>query len=303
MAETRIDFSVASAEAPGRDLVRRVGTEASDWSIFVLNGHGRRFSAQGSGAFSLKWMARGRARYGLDRRPRVVSPDAAVLVDQDQPYEMEFEARGGGESFCLFYSPALVAEAWASVEAGLSPAPGEAALRGFPNVVFQPSARLAGLLDGLHADGPDACETVMEQRLLLVLNEAVETAHRHRRIVGRLPAVKDSTRAHVLGLLERARAVIVEAGGVGVSLQSVAEAVGLSKFHLLRLFKAAYGMTPLLYAERQRMAAAERLLASTRRPVGEVAAELGYDSPSAFARTFRRHGHASPAAFRAARSN
>jgi AraC-like DNA-binding protein len=248
-------------------------------------------------------MAQGRARYDLERRPRVVSQAAAVLVDQDQPYEMEFEARGGGESFCLFYSPALVAEAWASVEAGLSPAPGEGALRGFPNVVFQPSAHLAGLLDSLHADGPDTDETVMESRLLLVLNEAVETAHRHRRLAARIPASKASTRAHVLGLVERARARIAETGGVGISLQATAEEVGLSKFHLLRLFKAAYGVTPLIYAEQQRMAAAARLLSASRRPVGEVAADLGYDSPSAFAKTFRRHHRASPAAFRAALTN
>ena len=299
MAETRIQFSVASADQPGQDVVRRIGLETSDWSIFVLNGHGRRFWTRGSGAFSLKWMAKGRARYALERRPRVVSQDAAVLVDQDQPYEMEFEARGGGESFCLFYSSALVAEAWASVEAGLSPTVGEGALKPFPNVIFQPSAHLAGLLNSLRADGPDSDESLMESRLLLALNEAVQTAYRHRRLAARLPAAKTSTRAHVLGLVERARAMIVETGGTGVSLPALAKEVGLSKFHLLRLFKAAYGVTPLTYAEQQRMAAAARLLIASRRQVGEIAAELGYDSPSAFAKTFRRHHRASPAAFRA----
>lgn len=299
MAGTRIQFAVANADAPGRDAVRRFGPEAGDWNVFVLNGHGRRFWTRGSGAFSLKWMARGRARYALGRRPSVVSPGAAVLVDQDQPYEMEFDARGGGESFCLFYSPALVAEAWASVEAGLSPVTGEAASRAFPNVVFAPSVQLAGLLNGLHANGPDARETLIESRLLLTLNEAIQTAHRHRRLVQRLPAAKASTRAHVLSLLERARAMIVEAGGVGVGLQALAEEAGLSKFHLLRLFKAVYGVTPLAYAEQQRMAAAERLLGASRRPIGEIAADLGYDSPSAFAKTFRRHRRTSPAGFRA----
>jgi len=303
MTGTRIHFSVASADEPGQDVVRRIGPETGDWSIFVLNGHGRRFWTRGSGAFSLKWMAEGRARYALERRPRVVSRAAAVLVDQDQPYEMEFETRGGAQSFCLFYSRALVAEAWASVEAGLAPADGEGGLRAFPNVVFEPSARLAGLLNGLHADGPDACETLLESRLLLTLNDAVQTAHRHRRVAARIPAAKPATRAHTLGLVERARVLIEGAGGVGISLQSMADEAGLSRFHLLRLFKAAYGVTPLAYAEKQRMDAAALLLSSTRRPIGEVAAELGYDSPSAFAKTFRRHRRASPAAFRAAQSN
>jgi AraC family transcriptional regulator len=303
MAQTRIHFSVASVDEPGGDTVRRIGPAGGDWSVFVLNGHGRRFWTRSSGAFSIKWMAQGRARYALDRRPRLVSRDAAVLVDRDQPYEMEFDARGGGESFCLFYSPALVAEAWASVEAGLSPTAAEGVSRGFPNVAFQPSASLAGLLNGLHDDGPDACETLIESRLLLVLNEAIETAHRHRRIAPRLPAAKPATRAHVLGLVERARAMIDAADGVGVGLASLAAEAGLSKFHLLRLFKAAHGVTPLAYAESRRMATAAHLLITTRRSVGEVAAELGYDSPSAFAKAFRRHRSASPAAFRASRTN
>jgi len=300
MADTRIQFSVGDAEDPARPAVRRIGPEGGDWSVFVLNGHGRRFWTRSSGAFSLKWMARGRARYGLERRPHIVSRDAAVLVDQDQPYEMEFDARAGGESFCLFYSPVLVAEAWASIEAGLAPTDAPGALRAFPNVAFPPSARLAGLLGALNADGPGACDTVMESRLLLALGEAVQMAHGHRRVAARLPAAKASTRAHLVGQVERARAMIAEAGGVGVSLRDLAEAVGLSKFHLLRLFKAAHGLTPLAYAERTRMASAERLLNTTRRLVGEVAADLGYDSPSAFARAFRRHHRVSPASFRAA---
>jgi len=105
MAETRIQFSVASADQPGHDAVRRFGPEAGDWSVFVLNGHGRRFWTQGSGAFSVKWMARGRARYALESRPRVVSRDAAILVDQDQPYEMEFDAPAASPSACSIRRP------------------------------------------------------------------------------------------------------------------------------------------------------------------------------------------------------
>jgi AraC-like DNA-binding protein len=303
MAGTSIHFSVASVDAPDRRVDRRIGDPANDWSIFVLNGRGERFWTRSSGAFSIKWMARGRARYELERRPSTVSRATAVLVDQDQPYEMEFDARGGGESFCLFYSRALVAEAWASVEAGCSPALGEVALRGFPNVLFAPAAALAEVLNRLHADGPDADESLIETRLLLALNAAIETACRHRRLTERVPAAKPATRAHVVSLLERARSLIMASDGVGVDLQSLAAEIGLSRFHLLRLYKAAYGVTPLGFAEQTRMIAAERRLAASRRPIGEIAAELGYDSPSAFARAFRRYRGEGPAAFQAGAAN
>jgi AraC-like DNA-binding protein len=106
-----------------------------------------------------------------------------------------------------------------------------------------------------------------------------------------------------VSLLERARSLILAADGVGVDLKSLAAEVGLSRFHLLRLYKAAYGVTPLGFAEQTRMDAAERRLAASRRPVGEVAAQLGYESPSAFARAFRRHRGQSPAAFQAGVAN
>jgi AraC-like DNA-binding protein len=234
----------------------------------------------------------------MDRRGHSVSPAAAVLVDQDQPYEMEFEARSPSQSFCLFFSKALVADAWASLAAGCEPEPDDAAPGGFPNVVFAPSGTLTRRLARLHADGPDACAEGMESRLLEALAEAVATARRHRRVAARVPAVKPATRAHVLGLLERGRERIIAAEGVGVSLEVLATEVGLSKFHFLRLFKAAYGQSPLAFAEQRRMAAAARRLASSPAPILQVAGDLGYDSPSAFARAFRRHQGAAPAAFR-----
>jgi AraC family transcriptional regulator len=100
--------------------------------------------------------------------------------------------------------------------------------------------------------------------------------------------------------LERAREAIVEVDGVGLNLNGLAAEVGLSKFHFLRLFKSAYGKSPLAFAEQRRMAAAARRLRAGPAPVIQLAADLGYESPSAFARAFRRHNGAAPAAFRSA---
>ena len=303
MAAARIQFSLADVDDPRRDVARRIGLAGGPWDMAVINGRARRFWTRSAGGFSLKWMAEGRACYRLERRPHTVSRTAAVLVDHDQPYEMEFEGRGASQSFCLFYSKALVADAWASVEAGFDPGPAPAGLRGFPNVVFQPSERLAGILAGLAEDGPNADAGQMETRLLLALADAVETAHGHRGVARRLPAVKAVTRAHLLGLIERARIMIAEADGIGITLDDLAAQAGLSKFHFLRLFKRAHGQSPLAYAEDRRLLAAQARLRSTRQPIGEIAAGLGYESPSAFAKAFRRHTGAAPTAFRAASVN
>ena len=132
MAETRIVYRISDVDAPERERLRTLGPEGAPWSVFVLNGRARRFETRGEGAFSIKWMAEGRARYAANRRPRTVSRDEILLVDHGQPYEMEFEARPGAQSFCLFFAEPMVREAWASREAGFGPAPDAGAMRGFP---------------------------------------------------------------------------------------------------------------------------------------------------------------------------
>jgi AraC-like DNA-binding protein len=298
MAEMRIIYRVTDVDAPARERTRAIGPEAEPWSVFVLNGHARRFETRGAGSFSIKWMAEGRARYAVNRRPRTVSREAIMLVDQGQPYDMEFEARSGAQSFCLFFAEPLVREAWASREAGFAPTAEPGPLRGFPNLLFRPTARLGAILHGLVAAGPDDDESVLEGRLLAALDEAVGAAHRHRGLAGRIPAARPATRAHLLASLERARERIAAVGGVGCDLTGLAREAGLSKFHLLRLFKAVYGATPMAYAEKLRIERAAAALGATGRPVLEIAADAGYESQSAFAKAFRRWMGAAPSAWR-----
>lgn len=293
-----IAYNIVYADGPSRDIRRRIGSTDEPWDVFVLNGRGRVFHTVSAGPFSLKWMAAGHARYAIDRRPRTVSRDSAILLDQDQPYEMEFDSRSESESFCVFFSPQLVAQAWSSVESGFDEPIEPAGLRAFPNVSFAPSLRLTNLLRSVHARGVGADPVQLESRLLLVLDEVIALAHHHRGLVGKVPAAKSATRAHLVGLVERVRNILIDSRGVGWTLETLAAEAGLSKFHLLRLFRTLYGVTPIVYAESVRMRAAAARLRASDLAVGEVAVEFGYDSASAFAKAFRRWSGAAPAEWR-----
>jgi AraC-like DNA-binding protein len=157
---------------------------------------------------------------------------------------------------------------------------------------------LTAMLDRLHIDGVDGDAPLMERRLLLLLEEAVATAHRHRGQTKRIAAAKANTRSHLLTLIERARESMVAADGVGCDLDALATEAGLSKFHLLRLFKAVHGLTPMAYAERLRMESAAARLRSSHRSIYDISTSLGYESPSAFAKAFRRWTGAAPSAWR-----
>ena len=83
-----------------------------------------------------------------------------------------------------------------------------------------------------------------------------------------------------------------------LTLDEIAQRACLSKFHFLRVFKAAFDDTPLRYLRRRRLEAAERLLVRTDLPVTAVCYRVGFESLGSFSSLFRRHTGLSPNAFR-----
>ncbi len=63
-------------------------------------------------------------------------------------------------------------------------------------------------------------------------------------------------------------------------------------------FTALVGRPPLAYLAERRMTAAQRLLAATAMPIGEVAGAVGFTSEPAFSRAFRRRFGQAPLAWR-----
>jgi AraC-like DNA-binding protein len=72
-----------------------------------------------------------------------------------------------------------------------------------------------------------------------------------------------------------------------VSLDELADAAGVGKFRLIRLFRAATGMPPHRYQLAQRIRLARRLL-ERGDPIAEVAAATGFTDQSHLHRHFRR---------------
>ena len=69
-----------------------------------------------------------------------------------------------------------------------------------------------------------------------------------------------------------------------ISLEALARLVELSPFHFSRVFKHATGMSPLQFVRRERIARAQQLIRETPRSFIEIALEVGYTSPSQFAK-------------------
>lgn len=103
----------------------------------------------------------------------------------------------------------------------------------------------------------------------------------------RITAIADFTRAHL----------------ATATLEQVCDAVAMSPRTLRRHFQKAMGLSWEEYRLRLRMYTAIELLDNTSKPIGVVAADVGYVSQAAFAKAFRTIMGIGPAAYRRQRQS
>lgn len=83
-----------------------------------------------------------------------------------------------------------------------------------------------------------------------------------------------------------------------LNLDSLAETLGYSRYHLHRLFTAVTGYSLHHYIQRRRLNEAAELLVRTDQSILDIALRAGYQSQRAFSKSFRALFQCSPAAFR-----
>ena len=83
--------------------------------------------------------------------------------------------------------------------------------------------------------------------------------------------------------LAHAAAALIDEGFLATAdLAMLAQRVGVSERHLRRIFAAEFGVTPVEYAQTQRLLLAKRLLTDTRMDIGEIAHAAGFGSVRRF---------------------
>jgi AraC family transcriptional regulator len=112
------------------------------------------------------------------------------------------------------------------------------------------------------------------------------------------PSPARPTRGLAPWQVKRVTAYMREHFAQDIGLQDLADIVRLSRFHFCSAFRIATGHTPYEWLTRLRMEMARKLLADPAMRITDIALAVGYQTPSAFAASFRRHVGVAPTEFR-----
>lgn len=97
--------------------------------------------------------------------------------------------------------------------------------------------------------------------------------------------------------LMRAYAFMEEHLGESFTLEELARAACVSRFHFARSFRSSTGDSPMAYLLKARIERAKQMLMRGDHTISDTAASLGFFDQSHFARTFRRLTGFSPREF------
>ena len=263
----------------------------------VLHAIGRRHVVRDfRGPLSIKSVMRGEVGWLVDGRNLIVDSNTFLVLNDRQSYSMEIDAPLPVETCCAFFRSGFVEQVAQDIRTSLESSL-DAPFREGPPIQFLSRLHIdwtGSILpqlwslaercsEQLQPSGFEEDFLILSKRLLSLYQEV--TAQ-----VTRIPATKASTREELFRRLQVAREYLHSNVARRTSLEDVARAAGVSRYHLHRVFKRVFQQTPHTYVTALRLARARTLLQNGG-TVTDVALDLGFNSLSAFTRLFRsRYG-------------
>lgn len=100
--------------------------------------------------------------------------------------------------------------------------------------------------------------------------------------------------AHYYAMIEPAIRMIRDNYASKFTVESLADACRISKYHFCRIFKSVMGVSAIQYLNAYRLKIAHTLLSNTDLRIGEVAVRCGFEDTGYFCRVYKRHFGVTP---------
>jgi len=245
------------------------------------------------GPISLFLNIRGDSLCKVDGITRRISADTYFISNRNQPYTLQIEKGGPAETFNIHFGEyfaesvlnSLLTPADSILERGRQQ---DVSFFSFFSQLYRRDDHINSVVDRiLQAHGDHGFDQLLfEQQLTHLLGYLLQQQRDVSAAVNKLPPVRMSTRMELYRRLSRSIDYIHANVGEKIDLQDLSAASLLSKYHFLRLFKLAYGLSPYQYIQDLRIERARGMLSKTTVPVADLAYSLGFDNPQSFSRLF-----------------
>lgn len=225
--------------------------------------------------FAIGIIERGAQTFIYRGRNRLVMPAGCVALVNPGEVHIGKATTASGWTYRMFYPEASALQAVASE---LFDRPVDIPFFSFPilydNVLFQ-------LIRHMHTVLEDRCTSQLERETLFI-QVLAHLIHRH---ADDRPPLGRVLREQIL--MRQVRDFLAGNFNQNVSLQDLADQVGLSRSYLVRIFRKTYGLPPHAYQTQIRIEHAKKqLLAGLS--IAEVALEAGFVDQSHLTRHFKR---------------
>ncbi|OIQ50419.1 HTH-type transcriptional activator RhaS [Pseudodesulfovibrio hydrargyri] len=245
--------------------------------------HAEAFRTHVHEAFSIGFIEQGRTTFDLEGSAYTATVGRVVFIGPHMAHACNPDP-DSNMAYTMFYiDPALLLAVARELFGS------DARLPRFPEPVVD-DPRLVERLRALQRAIADEADR-LERESLLVQGLA-EAITRHGE-----PGPAREVRSGGRDAVKAVRAYLTDHLAEKVSLDELARAAGMSRYHLLRVFQAATGLPPHAYQNQLRVDLGKRLLAQGM-PVSQAALETGFTDQSHFTRVFRQYTGATPGQYR-----
>ncbi len=244
---------------------------------------------------SIKAAWSGEERYFIDNRALTVDDDNYLILNDRRTYASSLRSVRPVRSFSIFFRPGFAEEVLGGMltpqdrmleRCGeVDPRAVEFAehLRPHDRIVTPVLRYIA-----FHVEHGVEDDTWYEEQLSFLLERMLSSHRLTAQAIQSLSAIRAAKRRELYRRLSWGRDFIHGNYQRQITIDDMANAACLSKYHFIRLFHALEGVTPYRYLQHKRVAAAQRLLSTTHLSHVEIAEQVGFDHRSTLFRHMRR---------------
>jgi AraC-like DNA-binding protein len=228
----------------------------------------------------LKVVLSGKENYAVDGKWLTLSAGNFLVINHNQNVEVEVKSKSPSQGVCFFMSPEYLKNELNLANVELAEG------------VFHLNENhwLKKTIDALPYQTKYNDGLFFDHLLYRLYHENLKIKQR----ISVLNAKNTLTKIDALRKIEKAKNLITSTKNQKISLQCLADEVGLSKFHFARLFKTLTGTTPAKFQQNYRLESAFDDLKFSGASISELAAKYGFTDVHHFSNAFKQKYKISP---------